>query len=460
MADPKDIKYVLGNQDVDTSFITLEMTWNGIGTEEVEQHAGTPTLESFAEIIKGKTINFYVDSQRFKPFVSACAKSLINNKELLQNLESETIDITDKIMKLATNHIDQVNNLTDNEIITLLSQIKKLQAKAMTLGSAVAFADIFGEVTNGMLAVLKNHPNLKHDMTAYTHVLGCPAESLTEKTYKEIRSSNKNNTILAERYFWLDQGYIGRGLTPDHIQEIKTELRDEEDYPPAQELRDELNLTPDEQRLFEVSASLIKIKSLRADSRQFLHVLTNKIIDRIAQKLKINPKHLEALYTEEICDVLIGNPIPQDIGNRWKHSVVIPSKEEYEFLTGEAADKFLKERLLKEEIEEKESVKGQVAQPGKVKGRARLVFGPQHNAKVKDGEVLISRATSPQVLPAMKRAIAFVTDVGGITSHAAIVSREMKKPCIVGTQHATEIFHDGDLVEVDADEGIVKKIDE
>ena len=58
----------------------------------------------------------------------------------------------------------------------------------------------------------------------------------------------------------------------------------------------------------------------------------------------------------------------------------------------------------------------------------------------------------------MHRAAAFVTDEGGITSHAAIVAREMKKPCVVGTKNATRILGDGDMVEVDADSGIVKII--
>jgi pyruvate, water dikinase len=55
----------------------------------------------------------------------------------------------------------------------------------------------------------------------------------------------------------------------------------------------------------------------------------------------------------------------------------------------------------------------------------------------------------------MKKASAIITDEGGITSHAAIVSREMKKPCVIGTKIATKILKDGDLVEVDADRGIV-----
>src|SRR3989338_1885385 len=65
--------------------------------------------------------------------------------------------------------------------------------------------------------------------------------------------------------------------------------------------------------------------------------------------------------------------------------------------------------------------------------------------------------TDPSYLPIMKRALAFVTNEGGVLCHAAIVARELKKPCIIGTKHATHIFKDGDLVEVDAIQGIIKK---
>jgi pyruvate,water dikinase len=58
----------------------------------------------------------------------------------------------------------------------------------------------------------------------------------------------------------------------------------------------------------------------------------------------------------------------------------------------------------------------------------------------------------------MEKAAAFVTDAGGILSHAAITAREMKKPCIIGTKVATKVFNDGDMVEVDAESGIIKKL--
>jgi len=66
--------------------------------------------------------------------------------------------------------------------------------------------------------------------------------------------------------------------------------------------------------------------------------------------------------------------------------------------------------------------------------------------------------TTPDFVPAMKLAAAFVTDEGGIGCHAAILARELKVPCVIGTRFATQVFKDGDMVEVDAEKGIVKKI--
>ena len=69
---------------------------------------------------------------------------------------------------------------------------------------------------------------------------------------------------------------------------------------------------------------------------------------------------------------------------------------------------------------------------------------------------MVATMTFPNFIPAMEKAAAFVTDEGGILCHAAIVAREMKKPCIIGTKIATQVLHDGQLVEVDAKRGIVK----
>jgi phosphohistidine swiveling domain-containing protein len=101
-------------------------------------------------------------------------------------------------------------------------------------------------------------------------------------------------------------------------------------------------------------------------------------------------------------------------------------------------------------------IKGMTAQLGCVKGIAKVVLSIKEVAKVQTGDILVTYMTSPDFLQAMKKAAAFVTNEGGLTCHAAIIARELKKPCVFGTKIATKIIKDGDLIEVDANKGIVK----
>lgn len=116
-------------------------------------------------------------------------------------------------------------------------------------------------------------------------------------------------------------------------------------------------------------------------------------------------------------------------------------------------------KFEKENIEDnKKIIKGTIAYQGNVKGRVRRVMGHKHINIIKKGEILVSPMTMPDFLPAMKKAAAIITDEGGITCHAAIVSRELGIPCIIGTKIATKVLKDGDIVEVDANKGVVRII--
>jgi phosphohistidine swiveling domain-containing protein len=103
-------------------------------------------------------------------------------------------------------------------------------------------------------------------------------------------------------------------------------------------------------------------------------------------------------------------------------------------------------------------LKGQTAMKGKVSGIVRVLQNKSQIKEMLEGEILVTAMTTPDYLPAMNKASAFITDEGGITCHAAIVAREMGKPCIIGTKIATKVFHNGDRVEVDAEKGTVKII--
>jgi len=100
-------------------------------------------------------------------------------------------------------------------------------------------------------------------------------------------------------------------------------------------------------------------------------------------------------------------------------------------------------------------LKGETASAGVYTGSVKLVHSASELGKIQKGDILVTPMTTPDMVPAMQKAGAIVTNEGGMTCHAAIVSREMGIPCIVGTEHATEVLKDGEIVTVHASRGIV-----
>ncbi|MGE5661276.1 MAG: phosphoenolpyruvate synthase [Ignavibacteriales bacterium] len=117
---------------------------------------------------------------------------------------------------------------------------------------------------------------------------------------------------------------------------------------------------------------------------------------------------------------------------------------------------------VKEQTEEIELTKGRTvllkgigASPGFASGRVKLILGKDEIREVQSGDIIVTTMTSPDLVPTMSKSAAIITDLGGRTCHAAIVSREMGIPAIVGTQEASKILKDGQKVTVDAYNGII-----
>jgi phosphohistidine swiveling domain-containing protein len=176
-----------------------------------------------------------------------------------------------------------------------------------------------------------------------------------------------------------------------------------------------------------------------------------EIIKALSKDLSLDKKIVEWLLYED----LGGKLNQKKIMERKKRSVILFDPK---FPMGVFMPKIEAEKILKEffSIKKVSEIRGMVASRGKVRGKVCLVLKNEDFPKFSEGEILVTGMTRPEFLPLMKKALAIITDDGGITCHAAIISRELKKPCIIGTKIATKVLHDGDWVEVDANEGIVK----
>jgi phosphohistidine swiveling domain-containing protein len=118
--------------------------------------------------------------------------------------------------------------------------------------------------------------------------------------------------------------------------------------------------------------------------------------------------------------------------------------------------KIINKYIIRKEEKTVQEIKGQIGNRGITQGIVRIIKSPTQFNSFQKNEILVTGMTRPEYVSLMRKAKAIITDEGGITCHAAIVSRELNKPCVIGTKFATRVLKDGDLVEVNADKGVVK----
>ncbi len=194
---------------------------------------------------------------------------------------------------------------------------------------------------------------------------------------------------------------------------------------------------------------------------------------KIAQKkYGLSNEHMSSYFFDEILDLIRnGKKVDEKIlQKRQKGFLKIYTQKEIKIYTAEEAHAQIKDLLKfrENEIKNTKEVAGTIASwpnkdQDKITGRAFVLttaYGAEEKLKnFNSGDILIATQTHPNLVPQMKTAVAIVTDEGGITCHAAIVSRELSKPCIIGTKLASKIFKTGDNIELDLKNGSVKKVE-
>lgn len=212
---------------------------------------------------------------------------------------------------------------------------------------------------------------------------------------------------------------------------------------------------------------LVKISGEQSYWRQYLAETSDLVAFKarplliaISRKLGISYSDLILLTPAEITDFLNNSvkPTPAFLTRRKKDYFIFIENNKETVIDDEKEIKQLKRSFLSAGGKYTEEIKGMIASSGFGRGLAKVFLIPENMSKMKEGDILVTTMTTPDFVPLMKKAAAIVTDIGGLLSHAALISRELKKPCIIGTKIATKVLKDGDLVEVDADKGVVRII--
>ena len=195
------------------------------------------------------------------------------------------------------------------------------------------------------------------------------------------------------------------------------------------------------------------------------NVATKPLFAAIAKKVYLPANQIKWFSDEELIGVLEGKIKTEELNDRLtkrkqRYLVALGEKTVHAFEGEKEVQAVLDQLDIDWPKQENVSkIQGVSAYPGKVQGIARVVHHVGEVDKVKQGDILVTLNTTPSFIMAMKRSAAIVTDEGGITCHAAIVSRELGIPCIIGTKAGTRLIPDGAKVEVDASTGTVRKME-
>lgn len=281
------------------------------------------------------------------------------------------------------------------------------------------------------------------------------------KDWHWILNSYGGNRVLSAKYFGAKlEELIKNAPAKEAIGEIKNKVAANKKR--KTDLIKKLNLNDQIVLIAEQLSQSIWWQDFRKGYIWRMNHLWDLALRAIEKRTSWKFKEIQYCFFDELSGVLDGRISKKKVLRRQKHyGFYFEEGEMFEFFDKKTFDKFW--RLYAEEkVSETKEIKGLLVsrgQGGVVSGRARIITDPfKEQNKFQSGEILVASMTSPEYIIVMKKAIAIITDYGGMTCHAAIVSRELGVPCLVNTRNATKTIKTGDLIEVDADKGLVRII--
>jgi len=292
------------------------------------------------------------------------------------------------------------------------------------------------------------------------------------KVYEDQSSELKNDIReYLKKYAWIyyrgGEGKVPKEkdifkqilkMGPDFKQNLREISRNKKSLNnKSRALIKELRLNKKESRVVNIAKELVYFRTYRTDylNWSFFNILP--LLSEMGRRLNLS---LSQVLYSRINELSEARPQKKNIINRRKNNYFIMTNNPNEIIFSDEPVEInnFKSKYLEEPEVASGDIRGRTAFSGIVKNRVCVINDKRDFRKMKENMILVTSMTTPDFIQVMKMASAIVTDEGGITCHAAIVSRELKKPCVIATKIATKALKDGDLVEVDADKGVVRII--
>ncbi|MFH2104890.1 MAG: PEP-utilizing enzyme [Parcubacteria group bacterium] len=361
------------------------------------------------------------------------------------------------------------------ELIKIGEQYNNLYYRAVPYGEPLAYY-----LKEKLEEILENYlrQELKMSAAEYETLLTPLYQSFLSREEEVLRQIAQQNLSQpkfdqkieqhTQKYKWLLYDYASVIVDKDYFIER------------AQKFAQEPPESIDYQKLAKQKAAISKKYKLKDPYTHYLHVLEDLFyfMDRkkevftkynyaaipmreeMASRLGVSFADLGWFFWWEVKDALEKGKIDASVvAKRKENSVIKMHNGKNEYLSNREAKRIREDIDQDQEVGENvKVVKGTPTSSGKIKGVICYLKSARDNSKIKQGEILLVSNTTPDFMPAIQKAAAIVTNEGGLTCHAAIVSRELGIPCVVGTKIATQVFESGDQVEVDAAKGVIKKL--
>ena len=436
---------------------------------------------------RGYSIKFFVDIERWNEASRYIVEQVKKSNKLTGMVFKSHLAIGQKILKqIQAWGRHGFATLSQKQQADLLKRLFKQSVELCTLGYVPALSDFNTFYFSNLLQdIIQSRANVcaKYGsspaavLSLLTTSSRLYPSDLARIELTQIIARTKNKKVRREQalerwlehWFWLNYGHLGPAWTRKTVaKEIRSLRKAGVDLYRSQIKKEQalwfkrLRLKPNDERIIRTGEDFVFLKGYRQEIIFGVYALLHQAAALAAKKTGIDKNLLLFISISELIDFLgNGRPVSaKELKERQKFCVWVPINLWQESVyIGNKAKQYLGSHMAKEEkVKAVDTFTGQVAYPGQARGTAYIINAVADMKKVKGPFILVSQQTNPELLPAMKQARAFVTDHGGITSHASIVAREMKTPCVIGTRIATKVLKDGDKVEVDAERGIVRKI--
>jgi len=483
-------------------------------TKDMKEVFGVAVEEGFFVIRRG-VASWYFHIESSDEVGRVFLDKIVNNQGFFKEVVDKIYFYADELMKFCS-RVDKLDEsrLSDLELLRVYEEYVKHLKLMRVWGAVPVYLDgvRINYLSDYLIKILKEYLvkiNKEDKLNEYYAILSASEKSSEVQREElarinlilEIRGLRQGNEILDKikqgeteivenddvvnlcrqhiiEYAWLPYGYSGPVMTMDYLLELIRDNLSKKDSVEKQKENLENHYfdviskkkeiidskIPEDLRYISgVSSELMFMKDWRKGIYQKSYVSMDKIMNEISKRLGLSLREVKYLSYDEIELVLIKkefNDYRERVKQRMEECCYVVKDGNIKIFEGEECKKIIREKVIAktEDFSAMTELKGFVAYRGNASAIAKIILTKEDIPKLKEGEILVSSATNPDLILAMKKASAFVTDTGGITSHASIVARELKKPCVIGTKFATRVIKDGDLVEVDAEKGVVRII--